>query len=336
MANSDTVRALILEQAEGGAGVEASVRELGTGDLPEGEVLVSVAYSDLNYKDGLVLGGIGRLVRNYPHVPGIDFSGIVEASASPLFKPGDPVILTGWRVGEIHWGGYATKARVKADWLVPLPEGLSLHQAMAIGTAGFTAMLALMALEEHGLEPENKGEVLVTGAAGGVGSIAVALLANLGYRVAAVTGRPDTHDYLRALGATTIVERGELETPPKGPLGAERWSGAIDNVGGVTLGNLLAGLCYWGSCASVGNASGIAFSATVIPFLLRGINLLGIDSATCPRERRLIAWPRLARELPMDKLATLTRTVGLAEVPEMGRQILKGAIRGRTVIDVNS
>lgn len=336
MANSDTVRALILEQADGGAGVEASVRELGTGDLPEGEVLVSVAYSDLNYKDGLVLGGIGRLVRNYPHVPGIDFSGIVEASASPLFKPGDPVILTGWRVGEIHWGGYATKARVKADWLVPLPEGLSLHQAMAIGTAGFTAMLALMALEEHGLEPENKGEVLVTGAAGGVGSIAVALLANLGYRIAAVTGRPDTHDYLRALGATTIVERGELETPPKGPLGAERWSGAIDNVGGVTLGNLLAGLCYWGSCASVGNASGIAFSATVIPFLLRGINLLGIDSATCPRERRLIAWPRLARELPMDKLATLTRTVGLAEVPEMGRQILKGAIRGRTVIDVNS
>ncbi|QNT70589.1 MDR family oxidoreductase [Defluviicoccus vanus] len=336
MSDSQPVRALILEQETGESGVRASVQEVSEKALPEGDVLVAVHYSDLNYKDGLVLGGLGRLVRTYPHVPGIDFAGVVEASASPLYKPGDSVILTGWRVGEVRWGGYASKARVKAEWLVPLPEGMTLHQAMAIGTAGFTAMLALMALEEHGLQPENKGEVLVTGAAGGVGSIAVALLANLGYRVAAVTGRPDTHDYLRALGATTIVDRSELETPPKGPLAAERWSGAIDNVGGASLGTLLAGLCYWASCASVGNASGIAFNATVIPFLLRGVNLLGIDSATCPRERRLVAWPRLARELPMDKLAAITHTVPLGEAPAMGRHILKGIVRGRTVIDVNS
>ncbi len=336
MSDSQPVRALILEQETGESGVRASVQEVSEKALPEGDVLVAVHYSDLNYKDGLVLGGLGRLVRTYPHVPGIDFAGVVEASASPLYKPGDSVILTGWRVGEVWWGGYASKARVKAEWLVPLPEGMTLHQAMAIGTAGFTAMLALMALEEHGLQPENKGEVLVTGAAGGVGSIAVALLANLGYRVAAVTGRADTHDYLRALGATTIVDRSELETPPKGPLAAERWSGAIDNVGGASLGTLLAGLCYWASCASVGNASGIAFNATVIPFLLRGVNLLGIDSATCPRERRLVAWPRLARELPMDKLAAITHTVPLGEAPAMGRHILKGIVRGRTVIDVNS
>jgi acrylyl-CoA reductase (NADPH) len=260
----------------------------------------------------------------------------VEASESPRFKPGDPVILTGWRVGEMHWGGYAGKARVKADWLVPLPDGMTLHQAMSIGTAGFTAMLAVMALEEHGLKPDNKGEVLVTGAAGGVGSIAVALLANLGYRVAAVTGRPDTHDYLRQLGAVTIVERSEAETPPKGPLGAERWSGAIDNVGGRMLGTLLTSLCYWGSCASVGNAGGINFEATVIPFLLRGVNLLGIDSATSPLDRRQTAWPRLAWELPMDKLAAMTRTVSLAGVVDEADRILQGQVRGRTVVDVNA
>ena len=212
---------------------------------------------------------------------------------------------------------------------------MTLRQAMAIGTAGFTAMLAVMALEEHALKPENK-DVLVTGAAGGVGSVAVALLAHLGYRVAAVTGRADQHDYLRGLGAATIVSRSELETPPKGPLGAERWSGAIDNVGGAILGNLLASLCYWGSCASVGNAAGIKFETTVIPFLLRGINLLGIDSATCPFERRMIAWPRLARELPMDKLEEITRVVPLAAVPAEAERILKGQVRGRTVIDVGA
>jgi acrylyl-CoA reductase (NADPH) len=326
--------ALVLDEADGK--VTPSIKTLGDDSLPEGDVVVSVAYSDLNYKDGMVVKGIGRLVRTYPHVPGIDFSGVVETSDSPRFKPGDEVILTGWRVGEVHWGGYATKARVKSDWLVPLPKGMSLKQAMAIGTAGFTAMLAVMALEEHGLKPDNKGEVLVTGAAGGVGSIAVALLANLGYRVAASTGRADTHDYLKGLGATTIVDRSELETPAKGPMGPERWSGAIDNVGGKSLGNVLAHLCYWGSCASVGNAGGIGFETTVIPFLLRGINLLGIDSATCPRERREIAWPRLARELPMDKLDGLTRVAKLTEVSGLADKILKGQVRGRTVIDTRA
>ncbi len=327
-------KALVLDQAD--KSVSAAIKTLTEDDLPEGEVLVSVAYSDLNYKDGMILKGIGRLVRTYPHIPGIDFAGTVAASTSPMYKPGDKVILTGWRVGEIHWGGYAEKARVKADWLVPLPDGMSLEQAMAIGTAGFTAMLSVMSLEEHGLKPDNNGEVLVTGAAGGVGSIAVALLANLGYRVAAGTGRPETGDYLRNLGATTIVGRDELETPPKGPMGPERWSGIIDNVGGTILGNALACLAYWGSCASVGNAGGIEFKSTVIPFLLRGINLLGIDSATCPRERRMVAWPRLAKELPMDKLADLTTVVPLSKVPELGDQILKGQVRGRTVIDVQS
>ncbi len=246
------------------------------------------------------------------------------------------MILTGWRVGEAHWGGYATKARVKSDWLVPLPAGMTMRQAMAIGTAGFTAMLAVMTLEDHGLKPENKGEVLVTGAAGGVGGIAIAILANLGYRVAASTGRAETHAYLRDLGATTMVDRKEFETPPKGPMGPERWSGVIDNVGGKSLGAVLPGICYWGSCASVGNAGGIAFEATVIPFLLRGINLLGIDSATCPTERRMIAWPRLARELPMDKLDAMTHVVPLAEAPTEAGKILKGQVRGRTVIDVRA
>ncbi|HYN37978.1 MAG TPA: MDR family oxidoreductase [Rhodospirillales bacterium] len=332
MAGSDEFRALVLEEREGK--VAAAVKTLGDAALPDGDVLVRIAYSDLNYKDGLVVKGLGKLVRTYPHIPGIDFSGVVEASASPTYKPGDEVILTGWRVGEVHWGGYAGKARVKADWLVPLPAGMSLRHAMAIGTAGFTAMLAVIALEEHGLAPENEGDVLITGAAGGVGSIAIALLARLGYRVAAVTGRADQHDYLRDLGAGSIVSRTEMETPLKGPLGAERWSGAIDNVGGVILGNLLASLCYWGSCASVGNAAGIKFEATVLPFLLRGVNLLGIDSATCPYERRMTAWTRLARELPMDKLDAMTRVVPLAAVPDEADRILKGQIRGRTVIDV--
>lgn len=326
--------ALVLDEADGR--VTSSIKTLEDAALPDGDVTVAVAYSDLNYKDGMVVNGIGRLVRQYPHVPGIDFVGTVEQSDSPRFKPGDEVILTGWRVGEVHWGGYATKARVKADWLVPLPDGMTMRQAMAIGTAGFTAMLAIMALEDHGLEPDNKGEVLVTGAAGGVGSIAIAILANLGYRVAASTGRADTHAYLRDLGATTLIDRREFETPPKGPMAAERWSGVIDNVGGKSLGSVLASICYWGSCASVGNAGGIGFETTVIPFLLRGINLLGIDSATCPMERRMIAWPRLARELPMDKLEAMTNVVPLAETQAEAGKILKGQVQGRTVIDVRA
>ena len=334
MSDTGGFRALVLEQ--GDEGVTQSIQTLDDGALPEGDVVVDVKYSDLNYKDGLVLGGLGKLVRTYPHVPGIDFSGVVVSSDSPRFRPGDEVILTGWRVGEIHWGGYAQRARVKSDWLVPLPPGMSLQQAMAIGTAGFTAMLAIMALEEHGLKPANKGEVLVTGAAGGVGSIATTILANLGYRVAASTGRPEQADYLKDLGATTIVDRAELETPLKGPMGPERWSGMIDNVGGDILGNALGSLCYWGSCASVGNAGGIKFTTTVIPFLLRGINLLGIDSATCPTERRLIAWPRLARDLPMDKLEAMTKVVPLEDVGGLGKSILKGQVRGRTVVDLEA
>jgi acrylyl-CoA reductase (NADPH) len=334
MAVGADFKALVLDESEGK--VSPRIATLDESALPAGDVVVAVHYSDLNYKDGMIVKGIGKLVRNYPHVPGIDFSGVVESSESPAFKPGDEVILTGWRVGEVHWGGYATKAKVKADWLVPLPEGMSLKQAMAIGTAGFTAMLALMALEEHGLKPENKGEVLVTGASGGVGSIAVALLANLGYRVAAATGSAEAADYLKELGAASIVGREELAAPPKGPLGPERWSGVIENVGGKTLGNVLPSICYWGSCAAVGNASGIEFTTSVLPFLLRGINLLGIDSATCPRERRLIAWPRLARELPLDKLDAMASVVPLSEVPAQAGKILKGEITGRTVIDVRA
>lgn len=326
--------ALVLDEADGK--VTSSIQRLDDEALPEGDVVVSVAYSDLNYKDGLVLGGLGRLVRTYPHIPGIDFSGIVESSESPRFKPGDEVILTGWRVGEIHWGGYATRARVKSDWLVPLPSGMTLQQSMALGTAGLTAMLAVMALEDHGLTPDHEGEVLVTGAAGGVGSVAIAVLADLGYRVAASTGRPETHDYLRDLGATTLVDRAEIEAGIKGPLGPERWSGAIDNVGGKQLGTVLGTLRYWASCASVGNAGGIELSGTVLPFLLRGVNLLGIDSATCPVERRLIAWGRLARDLGMDKLESTASVVPLAGVAEAGDRILKGQVRGRTVVDVRA
>ncbi|MCB2099233.1 MAG: oxidoreductase [Rhodobacterales bacterium] len=325
--------ALVLEQADGK--VTAGMQTLEDDRLPDGDVLVDVEYSTLNYKDGMIVNGLGRLVRDYPHVPGIDFAGVVADSASSLFKTGDRVVLNGWRVGEIHWGGFATKARVKGEWLVPLPDGLTTHEAMAIGTAGYTAMLAIMALEEHGLKPENKGEVLVTGASGGVGSIAVAVLANLGYRVAASTGSAASHDYLKGLGATTIVDRAEFAEPPKGPLASEKWSGIIDNVGGAPLGHMLPSLCYWGSCASVGNTAGIQFTANVLPFLLRGVNLLGIDSNTCPRERRIAAWKRLAAELPRDKLAAMTHTIGLTQVVDAASTILKGAVQGRTVIDTH-
>jgi acrylyl-CoA reductase (NADPH) len=325
--------ALVLDEKDGK--VTPSVKTLEATALPAADVTVRIAYSTLNYKDGMVVNGLGKLVRKYPHVPGIDFVGTVAESASPDYKPGDEVILTGWRVGEVWWGGYAQMARVKSEWLVPLPKGLTTKQTMAIGTAGFTAMLAVMALEDHGLKPANEGEVLITGAGGGVGSVAVALLANLGYRVAASTGRAETHDYLRALGATTLVERSELEAPAKGPLGSERWSGVIDNVGGQTLANVLAGLRYWGSCASVGLAASPQFTTTVIPFVIRGINLLGIDSATCPKARRLVAWQRLAKELPLDKLDRMTTVVPLAQVPDLAVKILKGQVQGRTVVDVN-
>lgn len=330
---SDTgFTALVLEETDGK--VSADIRRLDDSQLPDGDVTVRVAYSDLNYKDGMVLNGIGRLVRQYPHVPGIDLAGTVIDSASPRFKAGDEVVLTGWRVGEVHWGGYATKARVRADWLVPKPEGLSLKQCMALGTAGFTAMLAVMALEDHGLTPESEGEVLVTGAAGGVGSVATSLLAARGYRVAASTGRAETHAYLKDLGAAEIVGREELAGPPKAPLLSERWAGAIDNVAGASLATVMAGMRYGGSVACVGLAGGMQMETTVLPLLLRGVNLLGIDSVMCPATRRARAWERLAAELPTDKLDAATHTVSLAEVPDLGGKILRGQVQGRTVIDL--
>lgn len=326
-------RALVLEK-EGDAAV-AHVRELDESALPAGEVTVAVEYSTLNYKDGLALSPTGGgIVRSYPHVAGIDFAGVVEASEDACYKPGDKVVLTGWRVGEVHWGGYATKARVKADWLVPLPGGLTTRAAMAVGTAGFTAMLAVMALEEHGLTPA-KGEVLVTGAAGGVGSVAVALLAKLGYQVAAVTGRPETEGYLRDLGAARIVARAELAEVVKRPLEAETWAGCVDAVGGAMLARVLGQLKYGGSAAAVGLAGGSALPASVIPFLLRGVNLLGIDSVTVPYERRVRAWGRVVHDLPMGKLEAMVRPAGLGEVPELGAAILKGGVQGRVVVDVN-
>lgn len=317
-----------------GDGVSRSIEDLEDDSLPEGEVTVDVDYSTINYKDGLCLTGQGGLVRTYPHVPGIDFAGTVRQSSEDRLKPGDKVILTGWRVGENRWGGYATRARVKAGWLVPLPQGLSTRQAMAIGTAGLTSMLAIMALEEHGLTPGN-GEVLVTGASGGVGSVAVALLASLGHSVAAVTGRPENDDYLRKLGAETIIPRAELAEPTKRPLESERWAGCIDAVGGVMLARVLGQLKTGASAAAVGLAGGADLPATVIPFLLRGVNLLGIDSVLQPLDRRIAAWDRLARDLPMDLLDLATKQVSLAEVADLGDDILAGRLTGRTVVAVS-
>ena len=324
-------KGLLLE--ESGGKVSSKITTLEESALPPGEVTVDVAYSTLNYKDGMVLNGLGRLVRNYPHVPGIDFAGTVAESSSPDFKPGDPVVLTGWGVGEQRWGGYAQKARVKAGELVKLPHGLSLKQAMAIGTAGFTAMLAARALEEHGLKPQ-EGEVLVTGASGGVGSVAVAILAAWGYSVAASTGRAANGDYLKSLGAKTIVDRAEI-AQPKRPLDSEKWAGAIDAVGGQTLACVLTQLKYGMSVAACGLAGGSELATTVIPFLLRGVNLLGIDSVRCPMTRRQDAWKRLAADLPLAKLDAMTETVPLAELPAMAGRILKGEVRGRVVVDMS-
>jgi acrylyl-CoA reductase (NADPH) len=326
-------KALVMEA--GADGAVAAVRELSDDALPAGDVTVRVEYSTLNYKDGLCLSAKGGgLVRNYPHVPGIDFAGVVEASDDARYKPGDRVVLTGWRVGEAYWGGYAQKARVKADWLVPLPATLTTRDAMAVGTAGFTAMLAVMALEDHGLTPA-KGEVLVTGAAGGVGSIATAILAGLGYQVAAVTGRPETEVYLRALGASRIVPRAELAETVKRPLESETWAGCVDAVGGTMLARILGQMKHRASIAAVGLAGGASLPATVVPFLLRGVNLLGIDSVQSPYEERLRAWGRIARELPMTKLAAMVREVGLADLPALGAAILQGEVQGRIVVDVN-
>ena len=327
-------KALVVTKDEAGA-THAAVTSLEISDLPAGEVLVSVEYSTVNYKDGLCLGTGGGLVRTYPHVPGIDFAGTVEASEDPRYKPGDKVVLTGWRVGEAHWGGYAEKARVKADWLVPLPAGLSTKQAMAVGTAGFTSMLAILALEDHGLKP-GQGPVLVTGAAGGVGSVAVALLAAAGYEVAAVTGRPETESYLRDLGATQIVPRETINETVKRPLESETWSGCVDAVGGPMMARVLGQLKYGGSIAAVGLAGGANLPASVVPFLLRGVNILGIDSVLIPYPRRVTAWERIARDMPKDKLEAMISLHGLADLPQLGVDILAGKVKGRAVIDVRA
>jgi acrylyl-CoA reductase (NADPH) len=329
---AETFTALMLRETEDGK-VASAIEELETSQLPEGEVTVEVEYSTLNYKDGLVLNGLGKLVRTYPHVPGIDFAGTVAESAHPDFKPGDKVVLNGWRVGELHWGGYATKARVKGDWLVPLPEGLTTRQAMAIGTAGYTAMLAIMALEAHGLAKDG-GPVLVTGASGGVGSVACAILGRLGYDVAAVTGRPETHAYLRDLGASEIVPREALSEAPSRPLDKERWAGCVDAVGGTMLAHVLTQMQYRGSVAAVGLAGGNKLDTTVVPFLLRGVNLLGIDSVMCPKAERLTAYTRLASELPLDKLAEMEVDAKLSDLPRLGGEILQGKVRGRVVVEV--
>jgi acrylyl-CoA reductase (NADPH) len=324
-------KALLLEEKDGK--VVPRMAELAEDALPAGDVTVGVEHSTLNYKDGLILNGLGRLVRQYPHVPGIDFAGRVLSSETPAWREGDPVVLTGWRVGEAHWGGYGQKARVKGDWLVKLPAGLTTRHAMAIGTAGFTAMLAVMALEDHGLTPA-KGEVLVTGAAGGVGSVATSILAKLGYQVAASTGRPETHDYLRKLGASSIIERASIATPSGKPLEGERWAGCIDAVGGGTLAQVLTQLKYHASVAACGLAGGAKLEATVIPFLLRGVNLLGIDSVMCPKPRREQAWARLARDLPLDLLESMITAAKLEDLPRLAGEILAGKVRGRVVVNL--
>jgi len=326
-------KALLVEKDDDGK-TSAAVREIGEDRLPEGDVTVAVEYSTLNYKDGLCIGPGGGLVRTYPHVPGIDFAGTVETSDDARYAPGDKVVLTGWRVGENRWGGYAQKARVKADMLVPLPDGLTARQAMAVGTAGLTAMLAVMALEDQGLKD---GPVLVTGAAGGVGSVATAILARLGHEVAAVTGRPEQADYLKGLGASQIVAREELTEVTRKPLEAEVWGGCVDAVAGAMLGRVLKQMRYGSSVAAIGLAGGAAIEGALItPFILRGVNLLGIDSVMQPYDSRVRAWSRIAQDLPMDRLETMIRPATLADLPALGRDILKGQVQGRVVVDVNA
>jgi acrylyl-CoA reductase (NADPH) len=323
-----------LDKRSGGALVD-----LTDADLPHGDVTVSVAYSSLNYKDGLAVSGRGRIVRSFPLVCGIDLAGIVEHSDSPHWKLGDEVVLTGWGLSETHPGGYTQRQRVRSEWLVPKPPGLTLLQSMAVGTAGLTAMLCVLALEHGGLRAgpsDDAAEVLVTGAAGGVGSVAVALLARLGHRVAASTGRPATHDFLRSLGATTLLDREELATPSGRPLDRERFAAAVDVVGGETLAAVLRQTRYRGTVAACGLTGGNDLPTTVLPFILRGVTLAGVDSVSCPTDIRTVAWARLARDLPTDLLDSLTTVEPLHRVPALAEDIVAGRTRGRVVIDVNA
>jgi acrylyl-CoA reductase (NADPH) len=328
-----TFRALVLNQGADRK-VSGAIETLPEDRLPAGDVVVAVDYSTLNYKDGLVLTTGGGLVKTWPHVGGIDFAGTVESSESATFKAGDKVVLNGYRVGELHWGGYAAKARVKGDWLVKLPAGLSTRHAMAIGTAGYTSMLCVMALEKHGIDPA-KGEILVTGAAGGVGSVAVAILAKLGYNVVAATGRPQEGEYLKSLGATTIMDRKELTEAPDRPLLAERFAGVVDTVSGVMFAKALAQVKYGGAAAVCGLAAGPSFPGSILPFILRGVSVYGIDSVMLPKAPREEAWRRLATDLPLDRLDSTVSEAGLGDLMALAPKILKGEIRGRVVVDVN-
>lgn len=326
--------ALVVDKDADGK-TKATVRQIDLSDLPDGDVLVAVEYSTVNYKDGLCIGPGAGLVRNYPHVPGIDFAGTVQSSNDSRYKAGDKVVLTGWRVGEVWWGGYAQMASVKADWLVPLPDGMTTRQAMAVGTAGLTAMLSVMALEDNGLVT-GQGPVLVTGAAGGVGSVATAILATLGHEVAAVTGRAEQAAYLHNLGATSIVPRSELSEVTRKPLEAETWAGSIDAVSGAVLGRVLKQMKYGGAVAAVGLAGGAAIEGALItPFILRGVRLIGIDSVMQPFKNRLRAWKRICSDLPFDKLDAMTSSAALSDLPELAHSILEGKVRGRVVVDVN-
>lgn len=324
-------QAILLEKNVGS--LRASLTELDDERLPLGNVTVRVAYSTLNYKDALAITGRAPVVRNFPMVPGIDFSGVVEQSLDPAYKPGDKVVLNGWGIGEQHWGGLAEKARIQGDWLVHLQAPFTMSQAMGIGTAGYTAMLCVMALEEHGITP-NKGEILVSGATGGVGSVAVAVLSKLGYHVVAMTGRPDEATYLMTLGAKEIVSRAQFLQPGK-PLGKERWAGAVDVAGGQILANICSTMKYCGMVAACGLAGGMSLPATVAPFILRGVTLVGIDSVMCPRKRREEAWQRLSQDLDLEKLSGLTQEVAFPNVITTSERLLEGKIRGRIVVPIS-
>ena len=328
---TDTFRAIRLGKTD--TGQEASFVDLTEADLMDGDVTVRVEYSTVNYKDGLALTGKAPVVRVWPLIPGIDFAGVVERSDNPAFKPGDRVVLNGWGVGETHNGGYAGKARVKGDWLVRLPDSISTAEAMAIGTAGYTSMLAVMALQRQGVTPD-KGDVLVTGAAGGVGSVAIAILSKLGYRVIASSGRKETEShYLTGLGASEIIDRAELSAPGR-PLGRERWAGTVDSVGSHTLANALGQTRYGGAVAACGLAQGMDLPGSVAPFILRGVTLCGIDSVMAPRAVREEAWRRLATDLDLTRLAAMRVDANLADVPRLGAEIIEGKVRGRVVVDV--